>query len=115
MAFIKNIGQSSRTEARTKKGFFGVKALTTDGSNRIWNSRLSWKIMTSVFMTILAIHVTILALTIQKEQNANLDQLAEYSSSDGYIAVMNNGQKLVISRRRLDDFMQAIDQRSKRI
>lgn len=45
----------------------------------------------------------------------NLDQLAEYSSSDGHVAVMNNGQKLVISRRRLDDFMQAIDQRSKRI
>lgn len=77
MAFTKNTEQSSRTEPRTKKSLFGVKALTTDGSNRIWNSRLSWKIMASVFMTILAIHVTILALTIQKEQNANLDQLAE--------------------------------------
>lgn len=43
----------------------------------IWKSRLSWRIMASVFLTILTIQVTVLALTVQNEQNAHLYRLRE--------------------------------------
>lgn len=43
----------------------------------IWKSRLSWRIMLAVFMTILAIQVTILSLTIKNEESSHLDTLRE--------------------------------------
>ncbi len=46
-------------------------------SSEIWKSRLSWRIMASVFLTILTIQVSVLALTVQNEQNANLLHLRE--------------------------------------
>jgi two-component system LytT family response regulator len=52
---------------------------------------------------------------VHKSTIINLEHVLEYSSSDGHMAAMKNGQKVIISRRRLDDFMTAVDQRSKRI
>ena len=45
----------------------------------------------------------------------NLHFVKEFASSDGYFAVMQNGDQVMISRRRLEDFMQAIDRQSKRV
>lgn len=44
---------------------------------KIWNSRLSWRIMMAVFMTILAIQVTVLGLTIKSEETGRLRTLHE--------------------------------------
>lgn len=66
----------ARSGPRTKHTAVGAHAANV-GTRQIWRSRLSWKIMASVFMTILAIHVTILALTIKKEQAMHLHQLTE--------------------------------------
>lgn len=52
---------------------------------------------------------------IHKSTIICLEHVLEYSSIDGHMVVMKNGQKVVISRRRLEDFMSAIDQRSKRL
>lgn len=46
-------------------------------SAQIWKSRLSWRILISVFMTILTIQVTILSLTIKNEERAKLDILRD--------------------------------------
>lgn len=45
----------------------------------------------------------------------NLRYVKEYSSADGHFVVMKNGERVVISRRRLDEFMMAIDKLSSRI
>jgi two-component system, LytTR family, response regulator len=45
----------------------------------------------------------------------NLKFLKEYSSADGHFAVMTLGQKIPVSRRKLDEFMTAVDALSKRI
>ncbi|MGB3075738.1 MAG: LytTR family DNA-binding domain-containing protein [Chitinophagales bacterium] len=38
----------------------------------------------------------------------NLSHLKEYSTTDGYFAVMNDGISVIISRRRVDEFMQVV-------
>lgn len=52
---------------------------------------------------------------VHKSSIINLHFLKEYSSLDGHTAVLQNGVKVVISRRRVDDFMQAINKHSQRI
>lgn len=46
-------------------------------SSQIWRSRLSWRILASVFLTILTVQVAILSLTIKNEQQLHLDNLQE--------------------------------------
>ncbi|HKR06891.1 MAG TPA: LytTR family DNA-binding domain-containing protein [Bacteroidia bacterium] len=45
----------------------------------------------------------------------NLRYVKEYSSVDGHFALMQDGRRVMISRRRLDEFMAAIDNLSSRI
>jgi two-component system, LytTR family, response regulator len=45
----------------------------------------------------------------------NLNYVIEYSSADGHFALMKNGKKVNISRRKLDEFMTTIDKLSRRI
>jgi two-component system LytT family response regulator len=45
----------------------------------------------------------------------NLSKIREYSSNDGHVATMNNGDEAPVSRRKLDEFMSAIDTFSKRV
>lgn len=45
----------------------------------------------------------------------NLRFVKEYSSVDGHYAILKNGTKLMISRRRLEEFMIAIDKLSSRV
>jgi two-component system LytT family response regulator len=52
---------------------------------------------------------------VHKSSVINLNSVSEYSSADGHFAILKNGEKVMISRRRLDDFMSAIDQLSKRV
>lgn len=52
---------------------------------------------------------------VHKSALINLNYVKEYSSIDGQIAVMTNGAKVAISRRRLEEFMKAINHFSKRI
>ena len=44
----------------------------------------------------------------------NLHYLKEYSTADGYFAVMKDGTSVLISRRRVDDFMIAVERFKKR-
>lgn len=61
---------SSVQTARGRTKTSGIRAGT-----EIWRSRLSWRIMASVFLTILTIQASILALTIEKEKNNTLNRL----------------------------------------
>ncbi len=45
----------------------------------------------------------------------NLNFVTEYSSADGHFALMKNGKKVNISRRKLEEFMSTIDKLSRRI
>lgn len=44
----------------------------------------------------------------------NLHHLKEYSTADGYFAVMKDGTSVLISRRRVDDFILAVEQFKRR-
>ncbi len=46
-------------------------------SAKVWKSRLSWRILLAVFLTILTVQVTILSLTIKNEQQFHLNNLEE--------------------------------------
>lgn len=50
-----------------------------------------------------------------KSSLINLHYVLEYSSVDGHFALMKNGNKVDISRRKLEEFMSAIDKLSSRI
>jgi diguanylate cyclase (GGDEF)-like protein len=53
-----------------------IKSFTSSPA-QIWRSRLSWRILLSVFLTIMAIQMTILALTVKNEEIYHLDNLRE--------------------------------------
>ncbi len=52
---------------------------------------------------------------VHKSAIINLNHVKEYSSVDGHFVIMKNGNKVMVSRRRLDEFMLVINQLSKRI
>ena len=49
--------------------------LMNNNSTRIWNSRLSWKIVLAVFLTIMAVQASMLALTLKNYQTEQLNDL----------------------------------------
>ena len=53
----------------------------SSGSPKIWNSRLSWKIVVAVFLTIMTVQASILALTLKNYQNQQLFELKENALS----------------------------------
>ncbi len=60
----------------TATGAFSWSDVLSDGqSTRIWNSRLSWKIVLAVFLTIMAVQAFMLALTLRNYQNEQLAEL----------------------------------------
>lgn len=48
---------------------------------KMWGSRLSWRIAMTVFLTILTVQLTVLALTIGQEETAYLNELREIGRS----------------------------------
>lgn len=50
-----------------------------------------------------------------KSNIINLNYLKEYSSNEGHTAILQNGSRVAISRRRIDDFMAAISKHSQKI
>ncbi|MBK7856043.1 MAG: LytTR family transcriptional regulator DNA-binding domain-containing protein [Bacteroidetes bacterium] len=54
-------------------------------------------------------------LRSHKSSIINLLCVKEYSSNEGHNVLMKNGMNVQVSRRKLDDFMAAIDTLSKRI
>lgn len=65
------------TQKAQKKNRLFAWSMAQEGqeSPRIWNSRLSWKIVLAVFLTIMAVQASILALTINSFQNEALAEL----------------------------------------
>lgn len=51
------------------------------GAPRIWNSRLSWRIVIAVFLTIMSVQASILALTLKNYQDQQLVELKEHAIS----------------------------------
>jgi len=56
-----------------------MKRLLTRSSAPIWKSRLSWRIASVVFLTILIIQVSIFILTVKTEEYQQFDQIEEIS------------------------------------
>jgi diguanylate cyclase (GGDEF)-like protein len=54
-----------------------ASAKTEDSSPKIWNSRLSWRIVLAVFLTIMAVQASLLALTLKNYQQEQLFGLRE--------------------------------------
>lgn len=52
---------------------------------------------------------------IHKSTMININYLKNYSSADGHEVILNNGIKLALSRRRLEDFMVVLGNLSKRL
>ena len=67
----------SSAGASAKKKISSDLGVITSSSAKIWQSRLSWRIMLAVFMTILAIQVSVLSLTIKNEEKSQLATLRE--------------------------------------
>jgi len=81
---MENIYQGDATSVpevseKTKTGRLFSMSLAgqTEGSTRIWNSRLSWRIVLAVFLTIMAVQASILALTLKGYQENQLYDLRE--------------------------------------
>ena len=72
--------------AETKKKQFTIEALKSSrafraSSAQIWKSRLSWRIATAVFLTILMVQVAILTLTVRQEEIKILNEIREIGRS----------------------------------
>jgi diguanylate cyclase (GGDEF)-like protein len=61
-----------------KRGF--VQRLI-DSRNQIWKSRLSWRITTVVFMTILTVQISIMSVTLKDYENDRIAELVESARS----------------------------------
>lgn len=62
------------------KSLSSPRALTTS-SAQIWKSRLSWRIASAVFLTILLVQVAILTLTVRQEEMKLLNDIREIGRS----------------------------------
>ena len=68
---------------KNKKGRLFSWSLADEKSSspKIWNSRLSWKIVLAVFLTIMTVQASILALTLKNYQDTQLYELEERAVS----------------------------------
>lgn len=83
-----------------KRGRFLEKALkknTTQPSARIWNSRLSWRIALSVFLTILTVQMAILLLGLKDFQAERLYNIRELGRTSIAPAISVMGTDLLAS------------------
>ena len=63
-------------EKSSKDRLFFRSFFSSDtSSTKIWNSRLSWRIVLAVFLTIMAVQASMLALTLKNYQNEQLLEL----------------------------------------
>lgn len=80
------------TENTSKGRLFSWSKSVSDGhSTKIWKSRLSWRIVLAVFLTIMAVQASLLALTLKKYQDDQLYDLrvGVLSSISPLIATQN--------------------------
>ncbi len=76
--------QDAMNNAQTKKAVSQSSFMPdylTRSSSHIWKSRLSWRIATVVFLTILTVQVAILTLTIRQEETKLLNEIREIARS----------------------------------
>lgn len=58
-----------------------AKSKQRSNSTKIWNSRLSWRIVLAVFLTIMTVQASLLALTLKKHESDKLMELRNSSLS----------------------------------
>lgn len=76
-------------------------SLTGDsGSTKIWNSRLSWRIVLAVFLTIMTVQASVLAITLKNYQDQQLYELKENA-----LSIISP----LISTRMVNDLVSPID------
>ena len=63
------------------KGKLHIISSLNRPSAHIWKSRLSWRIATVVFLTILTVQLAILALTVPQEEDRLLNEIKEIGRS----------------------------------
>ena len=68
-------------EKKTGRLFSWSLAGNPENSPRIWNSRLSWKIVVAVFLTIMTVQASILAFTLKSHQEQELFDLKDRAVS----------------------------------
>ncbi|HAJ90001.1 MAG TPA: bifunctional diguanylate cyclase/phosphodiesterase [Rhodospirillaceae bacterium] len=77
--------------------FFWSLAGNGETSPRIWNSRLSWRIVMAVFLTIMTVQASVLALTLKNYQEQQLFELKEHAISVISPMMDSTGQNSLIS------------------
>ncbi len=76
----------------------------SDSSPKIWNSRLSWRIVLAVFLTIMAVQASLLALTLKSYQEEQLFELRQNAQS--IIAPLMNSKTLQVLASPFDNTQQ---------
>jgi diguanylate cyclase (GGDEF)-like protein len=84
---------------KNKKGRLFSWSLSDQKSSspRIWNSRLSWKIVLAVFLTIMTVQASILALTLKNYQQEQLFELEEQAISILAPMIQSQGSNSFVS------------------
>jgi len=72
---FEKVNTKSKLKEKTSKMKFGAAPA------QIWKSRISWRIALSVFLTILAVQVGILTLTVQQKETQYLNEVREIGRS----------------------------------
>ncbi len=92
---------------RTTKGrlfSWSLLGLGEESSPKIWNSRLSWRIVLAVFLTIMAVQASLLALTLKNYQQEQLDELRQ--SAQGIIAPLVSARNVAPLTSPIDEASQ---------
>ncbi|HPD82537.1 MAG: EAL domain-containing protein [Alphaproteobacteria bacterium] len=85
LSFFSSLSQQNSTFKKKKNlsatNSFKVATLQRSAATQIWKSRLSWRIASVVFLTILIVQILILSLTVRQEEQRLLNDLREVGRS----------------------------------
>jgi diguanylate cyclase (GGDEF)-like protein len=89
-AGISSVPSSGESDPVTRKSFIssflGSGGLTS--GNEMWKSRLSWRIVFAVFLTIMTVQASLLALTLKEHEQTKLAEL-EDTARNALVPLMN--------------------------
>ncbi len=94
------------SERSSKSRLFSWAYLMGDDSSpKLWKSRLSWRIISAVFLTIMTVQASVLALTLRNYQGEQLFELRQ--GAQNIIAPLINVTNVKVLTSPLDEFQQS--------